>query len=148
MIFDGRKSIYCRMYDGLKDVIRGFSKFIFAAMNYRVLNLVSVIIFILLLFLLPVILLPMGLYLFDWPYMVNLNLLIQVSIILFIRVVMTFRFNQRIFDIIWHPFSMLYIAILAFNSVYQAKYGKGIYWKDRYYNIDDSEEAETGDMEV
>jgi chlorobactene glucosyltransferase len=147
MIFDGRKNIHCRMYSGYEQVVRGFSKFIFAAMNYNILSLVSVIIMILILFLLPAIFLPMGLYLFDWPLMVNVNLFAQVSIILIIRIVMTFRFRQRIIDIVFHPFSMLYIAVLSANSVYQARFGKGIYWKDRYYNIDDSEEAETGDIE-
>jgi len=148
MIFDGRNIIHCRMYSGRNQVVRGFSKFIFAAMNYSFFNLASVIIMILILFLLPAIFLPLGLYLFDWPLLININLFTQVSIILLIRVVMTFRFRQRLLDIILHPFSMLYIVILAVNSVYQAKYSKGIYWKDRYYNIDDPEDAEIRDIEA
>jgi chlorobactene glucosyltransferase len=148
MIFDGRKNIHCRMYSGDEQVVRGFSKFIFAAMNYNVLNLALVIIMILILFLLPAIFLPMGLYLFDWPLMVNVNLFAQVSIILIIRIVMTFRFRQRIIDIVFHPFSMLYIAVLAANSVYQARFGKGIYWKDRYYDIDDTEDAESQKLDA
>ena len=135
MVFDGRSAIYCRMYDGFRDVVRGFSKFIFAAMNYSVIKLGVVVSFIMLLFLVPLLLLPLGLYIFNWPLLVNVMILSQVSIILFIRIAMTFRFKSRFTDIFLHPLSMFYIAVLSVNSVYQAKYGRGIFWKDRIYNI-------------
>jgi len=141
MVFDGRKNIHCRMYEGFGQVVSGFSKFIFAAMNYRIPNLVFVITMVLVLFLLPFIFLPLGI-LFEWPLMVNINLFSQVSIILIIRIIMTFRFKSRLVDIFLHPVSMFYIAVLSVNSVMQAKYGKGIYWKDRYYSIDDNSEDE------
>jgi chlorobactene glucosyltransferase len=141
-VFDGRKNIHCRMYEGFGQVVTGFSKFIFAAMNYNILSLISVITMILLLFLFPFIFLPLGILL-EWPLMVNMNLFIQVSIILIIRIVMTFRFKSKLVDIFLHPLSMVYIAVLSVNSVMQAKYGKGIYWKDRYYSIDDIREDGT-----
>jgi len=135
MIFDGRSTVYCRMYDGLKGVIRGFSKFIFASMNYSVIKLGAVVSFILLLFLVPLLLLPLGLYVFNWSGLVNVMILSQVSIILVIRIAMAFRFKSRFTDIFLHPVAMFYIAVLSVNSVYQAKYGRGIFWKDRIYNI-------------
>lgn len=140
MIFDGRRNIHCRMYDGFNEVVRGFSKFIFAAMNYSIFKLAAVIVMVIVLFLAPVVFLPLGLYLENWPLMIDINLTVQVSIIIIIRVAMTFRFKSRIIDIILHPLSMFYIAGLAMNSVYQARFGKGIYWKDRFYAIDDKEE--------
>jgi chlorobactene glucosyltransferase len=147
-IFDGRKSIHCRMYDGLGEATRGFSKFIFAAMNYSITKLAAVITMVMLLFLAPVIFLPFALYLENWPLLVNVNLIAQVSIIFIIRVVMTFRFKSRILDIILHPLSMLYIAGLAMNSVYQARFGKGIYWKDRVYDIKDEEEFDEQEQDI
>ncbi|MES0342137.1 MAG: glycosyltransferase, partial [Candidatus Humimicrobiaceae bacterium] len=135
MVFDGRSAIYCRMYDGFKGVVRGFSKFIFAAMNYSVIKLGVVVSFIMLLFLVPLLLLPFGLYFFNWPLLINVMILSQVSIILLIRIAMTFRFKSRFTDIFLHPLSMFYIAVLSVNSVYQAKYGNGIFWKDRFYGI-------------
>jgi len=142
MVFDGRSTVYCRMYDGFKGVVRGFSKFIFAAMNYSVIKLVAVVSFIMLLFLVPLILLPLGLYIFNWPLLVNVMILSQVSIVLFIRIVMTFRFKSRFTDIFLHPLSMFYIAVLSVNSVYQAKYGSGIFWKDRFYSIAEEEDLD------
>ncbi|MEE8324656.1 MAG: glycosyltransferase [Candidatus Humimicrobiaceae bacterium] len=142
MVFDGRSTVYCRMYDGFKGVVRGFSKFIFAAMNYSVIKLVAVVSFIMLLFLVPLILLPLGLYIFNWSLLVNVMILSQVSIILFIRIVMTFRFKSRFTDIFLHPLSMFYIAVLSVNSVYQAKYGSGIFWKDRFYSITEEEDLD------
>ncbi|HAJ95866.1 MAG TPA: glycosyl hydrolase [Actinobacteria bacterium] len=140
MIFDGRLSVYCRMYKGFREVVRGFSKFIFASMNYSITKMVAVISLVMILFLIPLILFPIGSYMIRWPLIINVNLLIQISIILTIRIVMTFRFRSRIMDIVLHPLSMFYIMILSVNSVYQAKYGKGIYWKDRVYDISDGEE--------
>lgn len=142
MVFDGRKTVYCRMYDGFKNVVRGFSKFIFASMNYSVIKLGVVVWFIMLLFMLPVFFLPLGLYIFNWPLLVNILILLQVSIILFIRIAMTFRFKSRFSDIFLHPLSMLYIAVLSVNSVYQAKHGKGIFWKDRFYGIAEDEDLD------
>jgi len=142
MVFDGRSTVYCRMYDGFKGVVRGFSKFIFAAMNYSVIKLGVVVSFIMLLFLVPLILLPLGLYIFNWPLLVNVMILSQVSIVLFIRIVMTFRFKSRFTDIFLHPLSMFYIVVLSVNSVYQAKYGSGIFWKDRFYSIAEEEDLD------
>jgi chlorobactene glucosyltransferase len=139
MIFDGRSNIYCRMYGGFREVARGFSKFIFAAMGYSIIRLFIVISVVSAIFFVPVIMLP-GAYLFGWPLAVNINLLVQISIIFVIRVVMAFRFKERIIDIILHPISMFYIMALSVNSVYQAKYGRGIYWKDRIYNIEHEED--------
>lgn len=147
MIYDGRSTVYCRMYNGLKDVIRGFSKFIFASMNYSITKLASVISFVMLLFMVPVLLLPLGLYVFNWPLLVNVMILTQVSIILLIRIVMTFRFKSRFTDIFLHPLAMLYIAVLSVNSVYQAKYGKGIFWKDRFYGIKGDEDLDDHKVE-
>ena len=146
MVFDGRETIYCRMYDGFKNVVRGFSKFIFAAMNYSVIKLGAVISFIMLLFMLPVFFLPLGLYIFNWPLIVNILILSQVSIILFIRIAMTFRFKSRFSDIFLHPLSMLYIAVLSVNSVYQAKYGRGIFWKDRFYSITEGKDMDNQEV--
>ena len=142
MVFDGRETIYCRMYDGFKNVVRGFSKFIFAAMNYSIIKLGVIISLIMLLFLIPLLLLPLGLYIFNWPLLVNILILSQVSIILFIRIAMTFRFKSRFSDIFLHPLSMLYIAVLSVNSVYQAKFGRGIFWKDRFYGITEGEDLD------
>jgi len=140
MIFDGRRSIHCRMYKGFEGVFRGFSKFIFAAMNYSVMRLIAVIIGVLTFFMMPFFYLPLGLYIFDWPTMVNICLAVQICVVLLIRIVMTFRFRSRLMDIFLQPFSMLYIIIPAVDSVLKAKYGKGIYWKNRYYDIRDAEE--------
>jgi len=142
MIFDGRSNIYCRMYKGFREVVRGFSKFIFASMNYSIIKMIAVISLVMILFLVPLILLLIGLYSSRWLFIINVNLLIQISIIFIIRIVMTFRFRSRIMDIVLHPLSMFYIMALSINSVYQVKYGEGIYWKDRVYDMDDEEELD------
>ena len=148
MIFDGRSNIYCRMYNGFREVVRGFSKFIFASMSYSIIEMIAVMSLLVILFLIPLILFPIGFYIIRWPLIINVNLLIQISIIFIIRITMTFRFRSRITDIVLHPLSMFYIVALSVNSVYQAKYGKGIYWKDRVYDMDDGEELDKKKFDI
>lgn len=147
MIFDGKSTVYCRMYNGLKGVIRGFSKFIFASMNYSIIKLGAVVSLIILLFLVPLILLPLGLYIFNWPVLVKGMILSQVSIVLVIRIAMTFRFKSRFTDIFLHPLAMFYITVLSVNSVYQAKYGHGVFWKDRLYSIAEDKDLDNQEAE-
>jgi len=142
MIFDGRSNIYCRMYKNFGDVVRGFSKFIFAAMDYSTFNLLVVISTITVLFLFPFILLPLGIYCFDWSRIVINLVMSQIIIVAIIKIVLSIRFKNRILDVLFHPLSMLYIIALSINSAYRVKSGYGIYWKGRTYNIDNGKEIE------
>ncbi len=135
MVFDGSKSIYCRMYRTRRTLIRGFSKFMFAAFDFKVFNFTVVITFISMLYLLPFILLPLGVLLFDWSnLLINLTIL-QIFILLIMRMVLAIRFKNRILDTLLHPFSMLYVILVCLNSVFKSKFGEGAYWKERSYDI-------------
>ncbi|MBN2073095.1 MAG: glycosyltransferase [Actinobacteria bacterium] len=137
MIFDGRAAVFCRMYHGLKEVIRGFSKFIFLAMSRSILKLTFVIKFLVMLFLMPFILLPLGLYFFHWPARLLVLIATQVAVTLVIKIVLAFRFRERMLDIIFHPLSIFYIAILSFNSVCQSIFSRKVYWKGRIYDFEE-----------
>ncbi|MGM0366374.1 MAG: glycosyltransferase [Actinomycetota bacterium] len=66
MIYDGRQQIYCRMYKNLHEVIRGFSKFIFAAFDFNLALMFLVMSLVTILFLLPFICFPLAVV-FGWP---------------------------------------------------------------------------------
>jgi len=140
MIFDGRSNVYCRMYRSFKEVTRGFSKVISAAFNYNFwiqsicISLVSII------FLFPFILLPMGIFIFDWARIpVFLNIM-QITVILIIRIVLSIRFKNRILDmLLFHPFAIVYIILISMNSYLQSKFGEGVCWKDRVYNVSEED---------
>ncbi len=139
MIFDGSNNIYCRMYSNFSEVVKGFSKFIFAAFNYNIYTLGVVISFISVIFLLPFILLPLGFFIFEWSVLILNLLFIQIALIFIIRITLSFRFKARILDVLLHPFSMIYIILIAANSVFHTKFGHGVYWKGRTYDIHDKD---------
>jgi len=135
MIFDGSKNMYCRMYRNFRGLIKGFSKFMFAAFDFKVFNITVAISFISLLFLFPFIFLPLGILFFDWPDLIINLIIIQVFIVLIMRIILALRLKNRILDTFFHPISMIYIILLCINSVLQTKFGEGASWKDRSYDI-------------
>ncbi len=142
MIFNGSNNIYCRMYSNFNEVVKGFSKFIFAAFNYNIYTLAAVIFFISVLFLFPFILLPLGFFVFEWDSQIIKLMILQIFLILTIKTALSFRFRTRILDVLLHPLSMIYILLIAANSVFQAKFGRGVAWKGRVYNMDNKDGVE------
>lgn len=135
MVFDGSKSIHCRMYRSFSQLITGFSKFMFAAFDYNVLTLAAVIFIISALFLFPFILLPLGVLIFNYSTPVINLIIIQIFIILIMRAIMAIRLKGRVSDAFLHPLAMIYIILICINSVLQTRSGKGIRWKDRRYDV-------------
>ncbi len=142
MIFDGSKNIYCRMYRNFHELIRGFSKFMFAAFDYKLLTIAVVILMISVLFLFPFILLPLGILVFNWSGIIINLIIIQIFIILVMRIILALRLKSRILDILLHPLSMAYIILICINSVFQARLGEGVYWKGRRYDVCDRDHLE------
>jgi chlorobactene glucosyltransferase len=142
MVFDGSRNIYCRMHRNTRDLIKGFSKFMFAAFDFNIFNTGIVILLISSLFLYPFILLPIGIFIFDWPRAVIELTIIQVLIILAMRAILAIRLKNRLLDIFFHPLSMFFIILICMNSVMQARSGRAICWKGRSYDVYDPENIE------
>jgi len=144
MIFDGSKKLYCRMYKNLKEVIRGYSKVLFAAFDYQFHNFLIAFILVTGIFLLPFVFLPMAI-LFDWPLVLLNTIILQVLVIFLIRIIYAVRFKTRSIDILLHPVSILYLLLIAINSFHKCRFGSGIYWKERTYDVSDEEELKLVD---
>jgi len=134
MVFDGSSSIFCRMFTNLDEVIKGFSRFIYAAFGSFLMESIAIF-FISLLFLVPFILLPTGIFIFNWTGVIITLNIIQIFIILGIKIVLSLKFKSRILDILLTPISVTYIALIAANSYIQSKFGMGVSWKGRTYGI-------------
>ncbi|MBN1298450.1 MAG: glycosyltransferase [Actinobacteria bacterium] len=145
MVFDGSENIFCRMYRDLKEVMNGFTKFIYAAFNYSaVMEAVAMTAFSVF-FLFPFVTLPLGMLFLGWSsHLIVLNI-IQVIIILAIKIVLALRFKIKILDAFLMPVSICYMLVIAVNSYVQAKFRKGISWKGRTYNITADDDAELVD---
>ena len=135
MIFDGRNTIYCRMYKNLKGVIIGLAKSIYPAFNGNILALFSFTGLLTATLLIPFTLLPLGAFLFDWPVAIIRLIIFQVIIVLAIKTIFAIRYKQRMLDILLAPLSMAIIDALVFVSFFQAKYGEGLSWKGRVYDV-------------
>jgi len=135
MVFDASRTIHCRMYREFNKLISGFSKFMFAAFDYQIVNITVVVFLISALFLFPFFLLPMGLFIFNWSYATTNLLIIQVFLILVMRIIMAIRLRGRVTDSLLHPISMMYVILLCINSIIQAKSSVGVPWKERNYDV-------------
>ena len=135
MVFDGRNTIFCRMYKNLKGVIIGLAKSIYPAFNGNILALFSFTGVLTATLLVPFVLLPLGAFLFDWPAAIIRLMIIQVIIVLAIKTMFAIRYKQRMLDILLAPVSMAIIDALIFLSFFQAKYGEGLLWKGRVYDV-------------
>ncbi len=131
---DGRDSISCRMYRSAGEVWRGFSKNLFAFFNFNLLWLA--------LFVLANVLAYVGPYfwlLAGWltqqpadPVWLWLPLT-QIGLGILLRALIALRFSFNILDSLLHPFSVVYMAAIAFNSVRWSR--KGTEWKGRKYRM-------------
>lgn len=135
MVFDGRNTIYCRMYKSLKGVIIGLAKSIYPAFNGNILALFSFTGLLTATLLIPFTLLPLGAFLFDWPVAIIRLIIFQIIIVLAIKTIFAIKYKQRMLDILLSPVSMAIMDALIFVSFFQAKYGEGLSWKGRVYDV-------------
>ena len=135
MIFDGNNSLYCRMYKNLKEVIRGYSKVLAAAFDYNIFTQGFVTLLIFALFLAPFIMLPLAIFLLDWPQLVINLIIAQVFISLMMKMISIIRFKNRFSDIFLFPLSIIYLICISIHSAVKSKCVSGVYWKGRTYDV-------------
>lgn len=148
MVFDGSSNINCRMYRTRRDLIRGFSKFMFAAFDFKLFTMMAVIIFIVVLFLMPFILFLLGILFFNWPGIIINLAMLQIFFLLVMRIMLAIKVRYRIFDAFLHPFSMIYVVLVCINSIFQTKFGEGVNWKDRRYDVYGEDNLELIDDDI
>ena len=139
MIFDGRSNVYCRMYRNFREIVEGYSKVLFAVFDYKIYMTSIAIILVAAIFLFPFLMLPVGI-LFDWPAILINLIILQIIIILITKIILSLRFKCKAVDIILHPISIVYLILIAINSVLNAKIGMGVYWKGRIYDVSKEDE--------
>src|SRR4030042_2478897 len=139
MIFDGRNNVYCRMYKNFREIVKGYSRVLFAVFDYKVHMISIAIVLVFVIFLSPFFLLPMVILL-DWPLLLIELLILQITIIFITRIVLSIRFKCKAVDVILHPVAIVYLIMIAINSVLSVKIRSGIYWKGRTYDVNKEKE--------
>jgi chlorobactene glucosyltransferase len=140
-VFNGVDALNCRMYRTPGEIIRGFSKNLFAGLGYNTAGLFALIILTVAFHVLPWGFLAFslfsgnsGLALFQLP-------LLQILLAMLCRVIIAVWFRQQPVFALLHAFSQLVLVGIALNSFAIVRFGKGPEWKGRSYNFG---RAETG----
>ena len=68
-------------------------------------------------------------------------MIVQVIFVLIIKTMLAIRYKQKMLDILLAPVSMAVIDALIFVSFFQAKYGEGLSWKERVYDVSESDKT-------
>ncbi|MFN3385107.1 MAG: glycosyltransferase [Candidatus Thermochlorobacter sp.] len=135
MVFNGIDSIRCRMYNSFSDVWKGFSKNLFAGVNYSYAGMTGIALMMFACFVAPYFffvvsffIAPFSLEWFGLP-------LIQILLAFLMRLIVAQRFHLPIISVWLHLISILLFIGIAFNSMRLIWSGKGAEWKGRRYDF-------------
>ncbi len=145
LLLDGQGAVFCRMYQNLREVWNGFSKFLFTVFHFQLFPLMlTMVLFDLLLFG-PFFFLAWILYAGEGVSLVFGLTVFQVLVLLLARTILSMRFDYSLWEAALHPLAMFHINLLALYSVYLHLSGQGLTWKGRRYITETSLAQETID---
>jgi glycosyltransferase involved in cell wall biosynthesis len=117
----GGNLIYCKMYSGLSEAIRGFAKNFYPGFNINAFVFLLMITFFVIIFLLPFILV-----------FINNLYFIPIVMIVLIRIIISIKSRQNTFiNVLLHPLQLVLMYIVGIKSIINSKTGK-LDWKGRH----------------
>jgi len=134
-VFNGIDAVSCRMYRTPGDIIRGFSKNLFAGLGYHTAGLFILVALTLAFHVLPYGFLAAALLQAEFSLPFFFMPLFQVILAIICRALIALRFRQPIAYALLHAFSQITLAAIALNSFAIARFGKGPQWKGRTYRF-------------
>ena len=133
-IRDGSRVVSCRMYRNLGEIWEGFSKNLFAVVNFSLAGLMAMILFLALIYLTPPILFCAELWkpreVLSW-FFPAVEILLAVSM----RLLLALRFRLGIISSFFHPVGIFMVLGIAINSARRVLGGHGVSWKGRTYRF-------------
>lgn len=131
-VIDGTELLTVRFYTCFKEVWAGLSKNSFQAIGSSPHILLGLALVCYFLFIYPYFCLGTAIY-----YGQNIILpLLQVAAISLIKMVMAHRFKTSLLYGLFHPFMIVLIFLILFNSFRLTLFGKKIEWKERLYPVE------------
>ena len=134
IVAEGLDILKCRMYRNFKGVWEGFSKNIFAGLNYSTPFIFSVIFMYFVFNILPFVLFVFYSVVEVESVLVILTAL-QVSILYSTRFILSLRFKTSLFSVILHPVGITVLILIMLNSWIWVKFRGGARWKNRIYKF-------------
>lgn len=142
-LLDGHELVYCRMYTSAREVVEGFSKNFFPAMNFSVPLMIGFVVHFVAFWTLPLLWLLGGIFVaLTYPShmtreltMATLQLpLTQLTIAALIRFGIAMRFGMPLWHAFLQPFGAAISAAIGINSLLWALSPSGPRWKGRSYS--------------
>ena len=130
---DGQSMLSVRMYKNFMEIWNGFSKNIFAGLEFSSIRLFVLNCAYILLFSLPFLLFFVALYLHSDVNIIVI-LTIEIAILYISRILISARFSLGVISSLLHPLGAIIIPLIALNSWRWITSGKGAKWKGRTYN--------------
>jgi chlorobactene glucosyltransferase len=139
MLFNGSKVFRTRMYDSLKEIYDGFTRVFLGLFSFNRAFL-SIMVFMMNVVLLFPFLLIFVMPLLDFSaypvYLSNIFMVVfQILIILTVKLVLAVKYKSNIWDIIFHPISIIYITIMSIKLIFSPRKKYGVKWQGRQYNM-------------
>jgi len=141
-LVDGHADVSCRMYTSPREVVEGFAKNFFPAMNFSVPFMLAFVVHLVAVWVLPVLwLATYGLCILLWPDSSStiiatptLALLgLQVLLAIVIRFTIAHRFSMPLWHAVLMPLSAAMAAFIGVKSMIWSLSARGPRWKDRHY---------------
>lgn len=126
VVASGVGSVDCAMYDGLPEIVEGFSKNFFAAFNFRLLAFIPVLLLLALLFVLPFVMLLVDIA----PIVIGL-----VALNFSLRGMLALRFRHGVASVFLHPFGVVIALAIGLNAIRLYYHRKGVFWKGRMISV-------------
>jgi len=143
-VYNGVDALSCRMYRSPGEIIRGFSKNLFAGLGYRSFGLFALVVLTLAFHVLPYGFLSAALLLGDFSASLFFLPLLQIATALLCRLLIAGRFHQPAGFALLHALSQLALVAIALNSFAITRFGKGPQWKGRHYKFGGRRQEEGG----
>ncbi len=135
MVFNGVDAVQCRMYDGLGEAFRGFSKNLFAGLGYNAFGMVAVCAVMFACFILPYFFVGVSLIGAEFSLASFWLPLSQLLLAALMRVFIALKFRLNPLYALLHALSIVMFIAIAFNSMRWIYFGGGAAWKGRRYNF-------------
>lgn len=135
MVMNGVDAVRCRMYEGLGEAFRGFSKNLFAGLGYNAFGMVAVCAVMFACFILPYLFVGVSLIKAEFSLASFWLPLSQLLLAALMRVFIALKFRLNPLYALLHALSIAMFIAIAFNSMRWIYFGGGAAWKGRRYNF-------------
>lgn len=135
MVMNGIDAVECRMYRGLGEAFRGFSKNLFAGLGYNAPGLLMICAAMFACFVAPNLFALAALVRGEWSLAFFWLPLAQSLLAILMRVLIAIKFRLNALYAVLHSLSVAMFIAIAFNSMRWIFFGGGAEWKGRRYDF-------------